>query len=216
VPEQPSVGEWTDIDPLPLSALNHLVFCDRRCALIHIEGVFVENASTLAGRLAHEIADTPGYSTDKGIRAVRALPLFSKRLRLFGRADIVEFHPKGSSPERPCPIDYKRGRRRRWDNDDIQLCAQALCLEEMLNVPVPTGAIFHASSKRRREVLFTKALRSATEKAVEELHALIARGQVPSARLLPRCEGCSLRDVCIPEFSQTKKQWELGRVKLFE
>src|ERR1700733_205112 len=119
---------------LPLSALNHLVFCERRCALIHIEGVFVENAFTLEGTMAHETADLPSYETKQGVRVMHALPLWSTRLKLSGKADIVEFHAHSLGPEIPMPVEYKRGRRNRWLNDDIQLCAQALCLEEMLGV----------------------------------------------------------------------------------
>ncbi len=148
--------------------MNHLLFCERRCALIHIEGVFQENAYTLEGRLRHEGADTPGYETRSGVRAVRALPLYSRRLGLAGRADIVEFHPRPEGGERPCPVDYKRGKRNRWENDDVQLCAQGLCLEEMLSVDVPRGAIFHAASKRRREVEFSRELRETTVVFVEK------------------------------------------------
>src|SRR5580700_5448013 len=146
-------------EPLPVSALNHLLYCERRCALIHIEGVFVENAYTLEGRMAHEGADTPGYETAAGVRSVRALPLYSRRYDLSGRADIIEFHRKARDVEQPYPVDYKRGKKSKWDNDDVQLCAQALCLEEMLDVEVPAGAIFHGASRRRREVIFTAGLR---------------------------------------------------------
>ena len=189
-------------EPLPLSALNHLLFCERRCALIHIEGVFVENAFTLQGGLLHETADTPGYETRSGVRVVRALPLYSRRLGLSGKADIVEFTggPRGRAT--PCPVDYKRGARRRWDNDDVQLCAQALCLEEMLNVDVPRGAIFHAASKRRREVEFTPELRDGTIEAARRLHELVRQARVPPAVLMPKCEGCSLKGICIPELSE--------------
>lgn len=216
MPEYGAEGELAEGDPLPISALNHLLFCDRRCALIHIEGVFVENASTLAGRLAHEAADTPGYSTERGIRMVRALPLYSRRLRLAGRADIVEFHPEAPGRDRPCPVDYKRGKRRRWENDDIQLCAQALCLEEMLDAAVPRGAIFHAASKRRREVVFTKALRTITEGAAEDLHRLMAAGAIPPAKLLPRCDGCSLREICMPELGQLGPEIDASLSSLYE
>lgn len=181
-------------DPVPLSALNHLLYCERRCALIQVEGVFVENVYTLQGKLEHEKADTPGYDTAAGVRVVRALPLFSNRLGLVGKADIVEFRGQTAYP-----IDYKRGRRRRWVNDDVQLCAQALCLEEMLGAAVPRGAVFHAQSKRRREVEFTLGLREETERAVERLRLLIASRAVPAAEIKPQCDGCSLREVCMPE-----------------
>jgi CRISPR-associated exonuclease Cas4 len=191
-----------EVEPLPLSALNHLLFCERRCALIHIEGVFVENAFTLQGGLLHETADTPGYETRSGVRVVRALPLYSRRLGLSGKADIVEFTGGAGGRATPCPVDYKRGARRRWDNDDVQLCAQGLCLEEMLKVDVPRGAIFHAASKRRREVEFTPALRDGTIEATRRLHELVRQGRVPAAVLMSKCEGCSLKDVCMPELTQ--------------
>lgn len=178
----------------PLSALNHLLYCERRCALIHIEGAFVENVYTLEGTLAHEGADTPGYESAAGVRVVKALPLYSKKLRLVGKADIVEF--RGGVPY---PVDYKRGKRKKWANDDVQLCAQALCLEEMLGAAVPCGAIFHAQSKRRRELEFTTAIRAETMTAIERLHVLLSTRVVARAELKPQCDGCSLHEVCLPE-----------------
>lgn len=186
---------------IPVSAINHFLFCERRCALIHVEGVFQENAHTLEGAFLHERADTPGVENRPGVRIVRALPLFSRRLGLTGKADIVEFHKQPDGSEVPLPVDYKRGPRRKWDNDDAQLCAQALCLEEMLATPVPAGAIFHAASKRRREVPFTPELRAMTETAIKHVRVLIASGRVPPAVLKPRCDGCSLRGVCMPEIT---------------
>jgi CRISPR-associated exonuclease Cas4 len=200
-----------EVEPLPLSALNHLLYCERRCALIHIEGVFVENAFTLQGGLLHETADTPGYETRSGVRVVRALPLYSRRLGLSGKADIVEF-----TRATPCPVDYKRGARRRWDNDDVQLCAQALCLEEMLRVEVPSGAIFHAASKRRREVEFTAELRVATIRAVARLHELIRLARIPAAVLKPQCEGCSLKAICLPELAERAEIVRAAGRHLFE
>jgi CRISPR-associated exonuclease Cas4 len=191
-----------ELEPLPLSGLNHLMYCERRCALIHIEGVFEENAFTLQGGQLHETADTPGYSTQSGVRVVRALPLYSRRLGLSGKADIVEFSRGPGERQIPCPVDYKRGTRRRWDNDDVQLCAQALCLEEMLGVEAPRGAIFHAASKRRREVEFTAQLRETTVQAAGRLHELVRQGRIPPAILLPQCRGCSLRGICMPELTQ--------------
>jgi CRISPR-associated exonuclease Cas4 len=205
-----------EVDPLPLSALNHLLYCERRCALIHIEGVFEENAFTLEGSLRHETADTPGYSTRSGVRAVRALPLYSRRLGLSGRADIVEFSRAPGGGESPCPIDYKRGARRRWENDDVQLCAQALCLEEMLGVEVPRGAIFHAASKRRREVEFGPQLREATEQAAQRLHQLVRQARIPPAVLKPQCEGCSLNGICMPELSQRAEMVRTASRGLFD
>lgn len=184
-------------DEVLLSALNHYLYCERRCALIHVEGIFRDNAFTTEGKLRHEVADTPGYESQPGARVVRALPLFSHNLRISGTADIVEFRAEGRGT--PFPVEYKRGKRRQWDNDDIQLCGQALCLEEMFQTKVPAGAIFHASSKRRREVTFTEELRTATIGAIGSVRRLIERRVVPAARLRPQCDGCSLRPDCLPE-----------------
>jgi CRISPR-associated exonuclease Cas4 len=225
VPETP-IGLDGELDStrLPLSALNHLVFCERRCALIHIEGVFIQNAFTVEGTFAHEAADLSGYEVKEGRRVVHALPLWSARLNLSGKADIVELIPVaelipksgGSAVEFiPFPVEYKRGRRNRWQNDDIQLCAQALCLEEMFGTPVPAGAIFHVSSKRRRDVEFTPELRNQTESAVLRLHELIASRHIPQAVLLPKCEGCSLHESCMPELFGRRREIGSATATLF-
>jgi CRISPR-associated exonuclease Cas4 len=195
-PRMPDCSGPADDELLPISALNHLLYCERRCALIHVEGVFIENVYTLEGQLAHAAADTPGYESAPGARVVRALPLYSKRLGLTGRADIVEF--RGQTPY---PVDYKHGRRQKWANDDVQLCAQALCLEEMLGGAVTQGAIFHAASRRRREVEFTAALREQTVEAIGRLRWLLRERVVPAAALKPQCDGCSLREACLPELA---------------
>ena len=184
---------------VPVSAINHYLYCERRCALIHVEGVFTENVHTLEGRQLHGTADSPGVETRSGVRVARALPLRCRRLGLTGKADLVEFHAAPEGGEIPAPVDYKHGPRRQWDNDDAQLCAQALCLEEMLGVAVPSGAIYHAGSKRRREVIFTPELRELTERTVEAVRSLIREGRLPPAELKPQCEGCSLRPTCLPE-----------------
>ena len=185
-----------DDDEVLLSALNHFLYCERRCALIHVEGIFRQNAFTTEGTLHHEEADTPGYESQPGARVVRALPLFSGELGLSGTADIVEFRGRT-----PFPVEYKRGKRKQWSNDDVQLCGQALCLEEMFGVEVPAGAIFHAASKRRREVRFTNDVRERTRAAVKAVRELLRQRIVPPARLKPQCDGCSLRPDCLPELN---------------
>jgi CRISPR-associated exonuclease Cas4 len=179
----------------PLSALNDLLFCERRCALHRIEQVWIDNGHTLQGSAGHSHAhQAPARpELDAGNRIARNMWLSSTRLRLVGRTDVVEFRPE------PFPIEYKRGRRRKWDNDDVQLCAQALCLEEMLSVAVPAGAIYHLSSRRRRDVVFDAALRQRTEDAARRLHELLDSRVTPPAILKPRCRGCSLRSLCMPE-----------------
>ena len=185
-----------DGEQLMLSALNQYLYCPRRCGLIHIEGIFTENALTLEGQLRHEAADTPGYETLPGVRVLRALPLYSLALGLTGRADIVEFR-NGI----PHPVEYKRGKKKQWDNDDVQLCAQALCLEEMFSVSISKGWVFHATSKKRREVIFAAPLRSKTIETIQAVKDLIASKQVPPAELRPQCDGCSLHAACLPELN---------------
>jgi len=193
-------------DLVPLSALNALLYCDRRAALRHSDGLYVHNEHTRRGDSLHRRADRAGFEKRKGVRTERGLWIASRRLRLYGRADLVEFR-RGPGRKRPgvaveevaYPVEYKRGKLRRWDNDDVQLCAQALCLEEWLGRPVPEGAVYHALSKTRRAVVFTPELRAATESAVTRLHELLDSGRVPPAVLKPRCRGCSLRGHCLPE-----------------
>ena len=185
------------MDPIPLSALNHYLFCSRRAVLIHGEGLFVQNAHTTLGNLTHEHTDLPGYEAAKGVVLLRALPVHSRRLGLSGKCDIVERRPDGSY----YPVEYKKGRRRVYDNVDAQLCAQAMCLEEMLGTEIGQGAVFHAENKRRREVAFDVPLRRLVESAAAGLRALLEARTTPPAELLPRCEGCSLRALCLPELT---------------
>jgi CRISPR-associated exonuclease Cas4 len=179
------------LEPLPLSLVNDFLYCPRRAALKGIEGYREENVHTVLGDALHEHADLPGYEVAKGVLVWRALPVWSDRLGLSGKCDIVEKHPNGSL----APVEYKKGRRRRFDNDDAQLCAQVLCLEEMFHTTIERGAVFHAASKRRREVLFTPQLRSLAEDAVRQVHRLIDAGDVPIAEYKPACEECSLFEV---------------------
>ncbi|MBW3597551.1 MAG: CRISPR-associated protein Cas4 [Planctomycetes bacterium] len=191
----------------PLRALNDLLYCERRCALHRVEEVWVENVFTLEGTAAHgrahaarAVAEAEGDG-----RVVRGMWLRCERLGLVGKADVVEFRREpGSGGEVPFPIEYKRGRRRRWNNDDVQLCAQAFCLEEMLGASVLAGAIFHVKSKRRREVRFDEPLRRRTEEAARRLHELFASGLAPPAVLKPQCRGCSLKELCLPELLSTR------------
>lgn len=200
------------MDFLPLSALNDFLYCQRRAALKFIEGLRGTNEHTVLGDLAHEHVDFPGYEQRAGWTLLRALPLFSDQLGLSGKADLVEVryasvesqitNLRSQMPRRIAeahPVEYKKGPKRRWDNDEVQLCAQALCLEEMLGLTIESGAIFHASSQTRREVSFDSALRRATLSALAALKSLIAQAEIPVAELKPQCEGCSLHEVCLPE-----------------
>ena len=184
-------------DPIPLSLINDYLFCQRRAALKAIEGWRGTNDHTVLGDNVHDQADVSGYETVKGVTLLRALPVWSERLRLSGKCDIIERHPDGSL----VPVEFKKGKRRKFDNDDAQLCAQALCLEEMFGRDIPRGAIFHAKSKRRREVEFTENLRRLTEQAIAAMHRLIEEDAVPQAVHKPQCSECSLFDHCLPEIT---------------
>lgn len=186
----------SEAEPILISALNDYVFCPRRCALKQIEGQWGDNVHTAAGTLLHDHADSPGYETGEGVTVLRALPLYSARYGLAGKADIVEMRDG-----EPVPVEYKKGKRRKFDNDDVQLCAQAFCLEEMFGAQVPVGYIYHAASRRRREVIFDWRLRAETVSAIEAVRQMLAEGRVPPAELKPRCDGCSLRATCMPELT---------------
>ena len=187
----------TGKEMLPLSLLNDYLYCPRRAALKIIEGWRAENMHTVRGDIVHEHADLPGYEVAKNVTLLRALPVFSDRLGLSGKCDIVERHADGAL----VPVEYKKGKRRQFENDDAQLCAQALCLEEMFDIPVQRGAVFHAESKRRRDVVFTPELRALTERAVGELHRIVEAEQAPPAQFKPACEECSLHGICLPEIT---------------
>jgi CRISPR-associated exonuclease Cas4 len=185
-------------DPVPLSALQHWCYCPRQCALIHVERVFAENLHTLRGQAVHKQVDQPGVETRAGLRVERALPVWSDRLGLIGKADVVEFEADGT----PYPVEYKVGSRAKapWIAacDDLQLTAQALCLEEMTGKPVPAGALFYAKSKRRREVRIDAGQRQRALEAIAAVRALLDAAVLPAPTFDVRCEKCSLADICQP------------------
>jgi CRISPR-associated exonuclease Cas4 len=190
--------------PIPLSAINDYLYCPRRAALKLIDGLRGKNEHTLLGDQAHEHVDFPGHEQRAGWTLLRALPLYSDTLALSGKADLVEVRraPGDTDGKRIAearPIEYKKGPARPFDNDEAQLCAQALCLEEMFGIPVPAGAIYHAQSQQRRVVEFDAALRDKTRAALAALRALIAADNIPPAELRPQCKGCSLHETCLPE-----------------
>lgn len=253
---------YSESDLLPISALQHLAFCERQWGLIHLEGYWAENRLTVEGRHLHEKADSHKNESRGDIRIARSLPLRNMRLGLVGRADVVEFHrvataspttaadppvcdvgnvagdvPAGDVPKpddaqdagdphttrpvlvprgdtrstdpetwRPYPVEYKRGRAKRGDCDRVQLCAQALCLEEMLAVEVPTGALYYGTSRRREKVAFDPGLRAETERLAARMHELFREGKTPIARYASRrCDRCSLIDRCIPKTTGSPK-----------
>jgi CRISPR-associated exonuclease Cas4 len=187
-------------EALPLSLLNDYLYCARRAALKLVEGWREANVHTERGDIVHEHTDLAGYEVAKGVTLLRALPVWSERLGLSGKCDIVEKRPDGTL----FPVEFKLGKRRQWQNDDAQLCAQALCLEDMFGVTVPRGAIYHADSKRRRDVGFTGELRQRTEQAVASLYRLLAGQTIPPAEFKRACEECSLFDICQPRATESR------------
>lgn len=201
----PVADLFAEDDLLPISALQHLLFCERQCALIHIEGLWAENRLTVEGRHLHTKAHEGPREVRAGIRITRGLPLRSLRLGLVGKADVVEFHPVGETlGERPFPVEYKRGRPKKYDADKVQLCAQALCLEEMLATSVAAGALFYGGTRRRLEIPFDGRLRSLTEDTVRRLRALIISGHTPRAVRESKCDSCSLLELCLPEATELR------------
>lgn len=215
---------FAEDDLRPISALQHLLFCERQCALIHVEQLWAENVLTITGRQLHEKADGGRGTKRRGRPAVtRSLPLRSLTLGLYGKADVVEFHapqepgggaassvlpgtgslaptPFAAVPSRiPFPVEYKRGKPKQNRCDEVQLCAQALCLEEMLGTPVPAGAIFYGITRRRTDIAFNEALRALTRQTIARLHAMLASGVTPRAKREKKCDRCSLLHLCLPE-----------------
>lgn len=189
-------------DPIPLSALQHVVYCPRQAGLIHLERLWSENRFTAEGQVLHAVVDKPVGRRTRGGRRVSALPVASIRLGLRGVADVVEFHA-GPQGETPYPIEFKRGKPKAHRADEVQLCAQALCLEEMTGQPVPEGALFYGETKRRDIVVFDATLRAITEQAAGQLRAMFDSRKTPPAEYRPdRCRACSLLNLCLPRAGQ--------------
>jgi CRISPR-associated exonuclease Cas4 len=187
---------YKENDFLSLSALQHYIFCTRQCALIHVEQAWVENRFTAEGRVIHEHVHEQAAESRKDVRIERGMPLRSSVLGITGKADMVEFH-KTDRVWLPYPVEYKRGKPKADNSDKVQLCAQALCLEEMLNVSIPMGALFYGATHRRVEVVFDEALREITTETARQLHQL--------TQYEKRCESCSLLEICLPKSSGAAK-----------
>lgn len=189
-------------DLLPISALQHLVFCPRQCALIYIERAWAENRLTAEGELLHARVQSGETTTRGALRVLRALPLVSHRLGVTGYADVVEIHRADGGGERAFPVEYKRGTTKAHDADRVQLCAQALCIEEMMGLPVTEGALFYGTPRRREIVAIDIALRTRTEALVAELRTMIENGILPPPRYGAHCRSCSLIEMCRPTLSR--------------
>lgn len=194
-----SMGAESDSISVALSAIQHFAYCPRQCALIHIERVWAENTLTAEGRVLHERTHEAGVDSRPGLKIARALTLQSSTHGLHGVADVVEFHRDPNGPWKPFPVEYKRGRPKFSAIDAVQLCAQALCLEEMLQLHIPAGAIFYGETRRRQDVAFDETLRAETLRLVSATRAMIAKGQTPSAVYeIRKCRACSLLSLCQP------------------
>lgn len=205
-------GEFGEDDLIQLSALQHYSYCPRQCGLIHLEGVFEENIHTLRGRSAHEQVDIPESVVEGAIRVERAMPLYSRKLGLVGKSDVVEF----DASDIPYPVEYKHGPKRKGIHDDIQLAAQCMCLEEMLSKAVPAGAIYHHSSRRRRHVDINFELRQLVIETISSVREMLSSGVLPLPPNDERCKECSLKDSCQPEALDATRRHRALMGKLYK
>lgn len=214
---------FAEDDLLPLSALQHLVFCERQAALIHLERIWADSVATVEGTHLHDCVHEEWRESRGTVIVARGLPLRSLRLGLAGQADVVEFHrvgnagagcrlPRRSGFYRPHPIEFKRGRPKRHRADEVQLCAQAVCLEEMTGVAVPRGALFYGKTRRRLEVELDDGLRLAVEHAASRLHEIWRSAVTPPPEAGPKCDECSLRDQCQPYVTRSSASAFVARL----
>lgn len=182
---------------VPVSALQHYLFCPRQCALIHVERLWTEDGATAEGRLLHDRVDAGKPDRRRGVRTVRGLSIRSLTLGVSGKADAVEFHG-ADAIERPYPVEYKRGRPKAHRADEVQLCAQAICLEEMFGQPVVEGALFYGQTRRRIVVAFDDELRALTARIAEDVRAMILANRTPSPIEMRACKRCSFVETCCP------------------
>ena len=189
---------YSDDNLVMLSALQHIIFCERQCAFIHVEQLWCDNVFTAEGRIMHDKVDTAKQEKRKGIRVEYGVPLRSLRLGLIGKADVVEFHRQENNWH-PFPVEYKRGKPKKNNCDKVQLCAQALCLEEMLNSKINEGALFYGTTRRREDVVFDTSLRVETKETAKRVHELISSGATPKPEYSKKCKSCSLEQLCMPK-----------------
>ena len=205
---------YSEDDLVPLSALQHFVYCPRQCALIHIEQLWTENLFTAEGRIMHDKADSNKSESRGNVRIEYSIPMRSLRLGLIGKADVVEFHRMDDGSWVPFPVEYKRGKPKMDDCDKVQLCAQAICLEEMLNVDIKKGALFYGRTRRREEVALDEKLRSETEDAARKVHELIEAGVTPKAEYSKKCKKCSFLDLCMPKVSRKAGSYLMKAIEM--
>lgn len=203
---------YNEEDFLQLSGLQHFKFCRRQWALIHLENQWVENGRTMDGQLLHERAHDGSLREKRGdLLITRDMRIFSATLGCSGACDVVEFHRSETGIPlqgqeglyQPFPVEYKRGKKRDDTANALQLCGQAMCLEEMLCCDIPQGALYHGGTKRREVVDLTPALRQEVRKCLEEMHQLASRGYTPKVKPTKSCNACSLKEICLPKLSKT-------------
>ncbi len=207
---------FTEDQLLPLSALQHWLYCPRQCALIHLEQVWAENKFTAEGQVLHQKAHEGPDESKAGVRITRSMSVSSLKLGISGQCDIVEFHAGG----RVVPVEYKRGKPKSHRADEVQLCAQALCLEEMLGVVIPNGCLFYGLNRRRTLVEFDATLRQLVAETIVALHAMIdSRVTPPAEYLAKRCDACSLIDLCQPKalrFKRGAQAWFVSQLNAYQ
>jgi CRISPR-associated exonuclease Cas4 len=200
--------EYQPDELLALSGLQHFCFCRRQWALIHVENQWQENVLTVEGKALHTRADDPFFSeVRKGVITARSMPVASYRLGLYGVCDVVEFTlsedgvilPGREGKYRPAPVEYKRGKEKKDHSDEVQLCAQAICLEEMLSFSIPHGYLYYGETRHRVEVELSDSLRDLVDRMSAEMHSYFERGYTPRVKPSKACKSCSLADICLPE-----------------
>ena len=209
----PPTTEQAEDGLIPLSALQHWLFCPRQCALIHVEGLWAEDAATAEGRLLHAQVDSGRGEGRPGMRIARGVQLRSLALGVSGKADVVELRGR---PAVPFPVEYKRGRPKAHRADEVQLCAQAICLEEAFGVAVPEGALFYGETRRRLAVAFDAGLRALTARVAADARAALRAGLTPAPVKTPACRRCSLHELCRPERLERPPavaRWLSGRLE---
>ncbi|MEW6182562.1 MAG: CRISPR-associated protein Cas4 [Bacillota bacterium] len=203
------IKHYAEDDLLPLSGIQHLAYCERQWALIHVENQWVENLRTAEGRNLHQRADNPFFAETRGVvKTIRSVPLVSKTLGLYGVADVIELQkaPDESTGVKYSIVEYKRGRPKLDDKDEVQLCAQAVCLEEMLEITLDYGYLYYGETKHRQRVEFNNSLRTRVKKLAERMHELFAKGETPPPVKDKRCKNCSLSDICVPKLAKANKK----------
>lgn len=204
--------KYSEEDYLPLSGIQHFAFCRRQWALVHIENQWAENERTVDGIIMHEKAHSGDVESRGDVVIMRSLRVFSATLGVSGECDVVEFHRNADGISlnghdglwQPYPVEYKRGKPKEHNADEMQLCAQAMCLEKMLCCTIPCGALFYGEPRRRTEVEFTPELRRAVEDSLNEMHDYYKRGYTPKAKPRKGCSACSLKEICLPKMAQRK------------